>query len=478
MADTLVFLAPVVVLLGLVAGLGVVVRYVRTEGLARQQLKWRAAGIVVGLILFPLAVTEQLGPVDALDAPVFVLTLVVPVLRYRLWAIDTILRRSVVYTAITIVLAMAYIAVSAGLGQLASDRVALPVAAAVVAILFAPLRSWTQRLVDKLFYGDRSDPYRTLRELGRRLNAVPPGEALAGLVEAVASSLRLPYVAIERPDGVGLASAGAEGSRRERWPLAFEGQPAGFLVASPRRREDGFDARDRALLGDVAGQIGVAVHAQGLTVELLRSRQRLVSAREEERRRLRRDLHDGLGPVLTAIGLNLDAVRARLDGQPPSLQRPIAEARDATNQALAELRRLVHGLRPPALDELGLIEAVRSQADRLRAGSGLSVVIDADALPELPAAVEVAVFRTAVEAMTNTVRHSDARQCGVRLSAADHELVLEVNDDGRSAAGWVPGMGLTAMRERAEELGGSLRAGPTAAGGALVTARYPLPVTT
>ena len=295
-ADTFIFLAPVVVLLGLVAGLGVVVRFARAHGIERQQLKWRAVGVLVALALFPLAVTDHLGALNAVDSLLFVLTLAVPVLRYRLWAIDTILRRSVVYALITALLAAGYIGVSAVIGQFASDRLAGPVAAAAVALLFAPLRGWVQGLVDRFFYGDRSDPYRTLRELSRQLNAVRHGDVLGSLVASVATSLRLPYVAIERPDGVILAASGVEGPKQERWPLAYEQRVEGFLLASPRRGEDVFDERDAALLGDVAGQIGVAVHAESLTTELLRSRERLVSTREEERRRLRRDLHDGIGP--------------------------------------------------------------------------------------------------------------------------------------------------------------------------------------
>jgi two-component system NarL family sensor kinase len=163
-ADSLVVLAPVVVLLGLVAGLGVVARFVRARGITRQQLKWRAVGVIAALALFPLAVTEKLGPIDALDSPLFVLTLAIPVLRYRLWAIDTILRRSVAYALITAVLVLGYVAVSAVTARVASDRVAAPMAAAVVAMSFAPLRGRVQRLVDKVFYGDRRDPYRTLRD--------------------------------------------------------------------------------------------------------------------------------------------------------------------------------------------------------------------------------------------------------------------------------------------------------------------------
>nr|WP_296068861.1 sensor histidine kinase [uncultured Actinoplanes sp.] len=473
-ADGLLVVAPVVVFLGLLAGLGVVWRYRQAEGVERQQLKWRAAGVLVSLAVFPLAATDRLGFLVVVDSPVFVSTMVIPVLRYRLWAIDTILRRSVAYAVVTVLVVVGYVAVTAVLVRVVSARFAAPVAAAVIAVVFAPLARRVQGLVDRLFYGDRADPYRTLRELGRRLDAVTHGDVLASLVESIATSLRLPYVAIERWDGTSLAGHGRSGPVQQRWPLAYEQQVEGYLVASPRRGDEAFDERDTRLLGDVARHVGVAVHAAGLTTALQRSRQRLVTAREEERRRLRRDLHDGLGPALTAIGLNLDAARARMATDRQEAERHVAEAKDATAQALADLRRLVHDLRPPALD-LGLTMALRSQVDRLGAGSGTAVTVDAPDLPELPAAVEVAAFRIAVEAVTNAVRHSGARHCRVRLTCTAEEMVVRVEDDGGSPGPWTPGIGLTAMRERTDELGGTLRAGPGDAGGGSVTATFPLP---
>ncbi len=481
-ADGAAVLAPIVVLLTLVAGVGVVVRYFQAEGLVRQQLKWRSVHVLVSLVLFPVAVSGTgLGPVDSIDNTIFVLTLAIPVLRYRLWAIDTIIRRSVAYALVTVTLAAGYVAVSLAGARLASERVGQLVAAVGVAAAFVPVRDRAKRFVDRVFYGQRSDPYRTLSALGRRLDAaavytdVPPA-----IVAEVTESLRLPYAAIERAeDGTVLAVIGEPGPVVERWPLAYEGRVEGYLVASPRRAEDAFDERDRQLLGDVARHAGVAIHAEALTADVLASRQRLVTAREEERRRLRRDLHDGLGPLLTGLGLNLDAARGRLDADPNGADALLVEAKQAAAQAIADLRRVVYGLRPPALDDLGLAGAIRAQTDRLGAGTDLNITVEVDPLPALPAAVEVAAFRTAIEAVTNTVRHGRARSCTVRLRVADPgELRVEVQDDGVSSNGsqrWAPGVGLTGMRERAEELGGRLVAGPRPNGGAEIVATYPLP---
>jgi two-component system, NarL family, sensor kinase len=502
-ADAFIVAAPFVVLGGLVAGIGVIVRCWKATGIERQQLKWRAAGVFAALALFPLAVTEHAsGVVDALDGTVFVLTLAIPVVRYRLWAIDAIIRRSTVYAAVTVVLVAGYAVIAVVVARLASDRVGFGVAAAGVALGVVPVRRRTQRLVDRVFYGQRNDPYQALSDVGRRLAAVAvPGEVLPAVVAAVAGTLRLPYVGIEGPDGAVLAAQGKPGPGLERWELAYQGTPMGALVASPRRGEPAFDERDRRVLADLARQAGPAVRAEALTADLLDSRQRLVTAREEERRRLRRDLHDGLGPMLTGVGLNLDAARAAVRrGEDPG--DFLAAAKDASARVIADVRELVYDLRPPALDDLGLAGAIAAHADRL----GVELRLEAD-LPALPAAVEVAVLRTAVEAVTNAVRHGGARRCVVRL-AAGRDLVLEVLDDGSGGASgnggpvcgsgaggsgaggwgaggsggagsggrgsWQPGVGLTAMRERAAELGGSVSAGPTGTGGSVV-ARYPLP---
>ena len=475
LADGLLVFGPLTVALGLLAGIGVIVRWRRAQGIERQQLTWRVAGIVIAIGLFPVAVSTGVGAFARIDMPFFVLTLALPVLRYRLWSIDVIVRRSVAYGGVIALLLVLYAALAGTLAVLVSARVGAVVAAVVVAVAFAPLRDRARRLVDRWFYGDRSDPYRALSELGKRLETVAPAAVAPTIVETVAGSLRLPYAAIERRDGTVLAESGTPPAVVERWPLVFEGESVGQFVAAPRAGEEVLDGRDRALLGDVARQAGVAVHAAALTIDLMESRQQLVTAREEERRRLRRDLHDDLGPLLTAIGLNLDAARARLDQREAAADELIVDARTSTAQAIENLRELVHGLRPPALDELGLVGALQAQAARLERGSALRVAVDVEVPGDLPAAVEVAAFRTAVEAMHNSVRHGGARACVVRVGVQRCRLTLEVHDDGESAGEWKAGVGLAAMRERAEELGGTFAAGPRPGGGASVRSCFPLP---
>jgi two-component system, NarL family, sensor kinase len=301
-------------------------------------------------------------------------------------------------------------------------------------------------------------------------------------METVAESLRLPYVAVRVDTGQDTAGSNVEHGRLVgeplRLPLAYQGQPVGELVLGPRTPGEGFSTADRRVLAELATQAGVAVHAIRLTAELQRSRAHLVTAREEERRRLRRDLHDGLGPTLAGIVLGLETAGNLLDGQPPADQtRALLERlRDETQGAIAGIRRLVYGLRPPALDDLGLVPALQTQAATLGHGPDRMVVsVEADGdLSVLPAAVEVAAYRIVLEAVTNATRHAKARHCQVRLQR-DGALLVEVRDDGIGLApSWRAGVGLTSMRERAVELGGTLHVEPAPAGGTVVTATLPV----
>jgi signal transduction histidine kinase len=346
-----------------------------------------------------------------------------------------------------------------------------------------PIRDALQRAVNRLMYGDRDDPVRALVRLGARLEAsLDPIELPAVIVRTVAESLRLPWVGLRlgtadaggRLIGYGLEPAGPPISL----PLTSGIEIVGELLVAPRSRDEPLTRADRAVLSALARQIGTAVHALRLTLDLVESRERLVAAREEERRRIRRDLHDGLGPTLAAIGLRAE-LTADLAGRDPAAAAAVLdELRSDVGAALADIRRLVDGLRPPALDELGLVGALRQQAGRLGPEPSVEVAAS-DALPDLPAAVEVAAFRIATEAMTNAARHSGARRCNVRLTAANgadgRSLVVAVEDDGRGLPRRVlPGIGLISMRERAEEVGGTCAVESTPGSGTRIVARLPL----
>jgi signal transduction histidine kinase len=261
-------------------------------------------------------------------------------------------------------------------------------------------------------------------------------------------------------------------------PLIHQGETLGYIVLGPRAPNEAFSSTDLHLLEDLAPQVGVAVHAVRLAADLQRSRERLVLAREEERRRIRRDLHDGLGPQLAGVALKLETLRNRLTDDPLAASL-LADLAKRTQEATADIRHLVYELRPPTLDELGLVSALRESVTQYtqQGCNDLKITFDApESLPQLPAAVEVAVYRIAQEACANVIRHADAHACQVRLKLDELAglLCLEVRDDGKGLSmKRRAGVGLNSMRERAEELGGTLTITSISSGGTLLTARLP-----
>lgn len=440
-----------------------VLRYRRSAGEPRQQLKWLVwAGSITA---FEIA-TEFLpsNPVAPYTSAAVILLLstaiAIAVVRHRLFDIDVIIHHTLVYTALTIAVVGGY----AGLVALSGAVLNQPVhagrgllVAAVVAVAFTPLRQWLQRVVDRLVYGDRNDPYRVLAQLGRRIETSDKRAELTVVVDTVTQALKLPYAAIVGLDGAMLAVAGHPRGNPTPQPLAYQGTPVGMLLVGPRTPNAGFSRHEHRLLVDLARQIGAAVHAVGLAQDLQASRLRLVAAKEEERRRLRRDLHDGLGPTLAGLGLKVDTARLLVDADPQATKDVLAGVNQDIRATIDDIRRLVYDLRPPALDDLGLLGALRECAGRLDTPDHLVIHVAAtEDLPALPAAVEVAAYRIGSEAVTNVVRHADARRCEVLLRIGE-DLQLSVIDDGVGlASDWRPGVGTQSMTERAAELGGHL----------------------
>lgn len=392
-----------------------------------------------------------------------------------------VLPRVLVFGLLSTLLLTAYLAVvglAAALFGARVDRIASLVGVGVVAVAAAPLRTRIQRGVDGLVYGDRGNPYHALSDLGR-LMAETPNDLLGEVVRAVAHALRCPYAAVMLAgDTVPAAAVGTPTGGEVTVPLLLRGREVGALVLSRRGDGSAYSARDMALVLDLARHIAVAVHAAALTADLQRSREQLVIAREEERRRIRRDLHDGLGPALAGIALGLDAARNTLAGDPDGATATLAELKDEVQVSIADVRRLVYDLRPPALDRLGLVPAVEEYAARLGERGALTVQVSAPAMPPLPAAVEVAAYRIATEALTNAARHSHAQGSSVSFDIDDQGLRLEVDDDGvglqRGGNPSGDGLGLRAMAERAAELGGTCTVSSRTRGGTSVTVMLPL----
>lgn len=427
-------------------------RYARGTEEVRRQLLWViTAAAVVLMAITPWALVAG-TPIAVLFAlPLIPASIAVAVLRHRLLDIRLVVARGLSYALLSGLVLAAY----AGLVAILSTGV---VSALIVALCAVPLRSRLQVAVDRLMYGERSDPLRIASRVGQQL---PHG--LADALEEIRRALLLPGVRIERND-TEVAAAGDTGSRVAILPLTDSN-----LVVGLRSGESVLGDKDARALQLLAGPLSVAVAATTASEELQASRERLVLAREEERRRLRRDLHDGLGPLLTGIALSADAADNMAERSPEEMGTLLRSMRAETRSAITEVRRIVENLRPPVLEELGLLSALRiraAQTERRADGAPLIAVIDApDELPTLPAAVELAVYRIATEGLTNAVRHSTASSVVVRL-ACDDELHLEVRDDGsQDRQGWRPGVGITGMRERVAELGGRCHVGPSATGG-------------
>jgi signal transduction histidine kinase len=493
-----------------------VFRYRRvSSNVQRVQTKWVVLGISAGLAGFtlgealdigfaraPAAVTPQSLAGQLVSAfVVYAAMLAIPaslgvaILRYRLFYVDLFINRALVFGALTVCVGGLYVLIVGALSLALQGRGNLVVsllATGVVAVAFQPLRERLQRGVNRLIYGQRDEPYAVLSQLGRRLETtIAPDAALPVVVETVARALKLPYAAIQLGDGDALVDAATYGTSTGELldlPLTHQGDRIGRLRLGARASGETWSSADLRLLDDLARQAGAAAHAVRLTADLQRSRERIVVAREETRRRLRRDLHDGLAPTLAALALKAGAIGDLIPTDPRAAQALSAELEAEIRGAIREIRRLVYELRPPTLDELGLVAAIRERAaaesTRRRAngttngedaGAGLQIVVEApDHMPPLSAAVEVAAYRIVQEALTNVVKHAQAGRCTVRLTAAD-ALEVEIADDGTG----LPderraGVGMLSMRERAEELGGTCVIEELPAGGTRVMARLPL----
>lgn len=479
-----------------VAAIGCIVVQFRSaaEPRLRQQVRWMAWGAGVALSLstagwfLPELVTgSSILPWNAvgLSGLPFPIAVGIAVLRHRLFDIDVVINRTLVYGGLTAAVIGVYVATAAFLGSLVPSEGSFAtslLATGVAALAALPVRDRLQRAVNRFMYGDRDEPYRAITRLAERLGAsLTTEEILPTVVATVASALRLPYVAIELGSGEVTTVAAATGDAHERElmrvALVDQGEKIGELIVAPRSRGEAFSGADEQLLAGLAHEAGRAARSVRLVAEVERSRRQIVSAREEERRRLRRDLHDGLGPTVAGARLKVEAARSLAGSRPQEAASLLDELDADLAGLLEEVRRISRGLRPPALDELGLMPALRAQATNLTVDSGLDLRVEGPLeLPPLPAAVEAAAYWIALEALTNVGRHSEATRCLVRVRLGD-ALEVEVEDDGVGIRPGTPrGVGLTAMHERATEVGGTFHVEPGAdAAGTRVVAHLPLP---
>lgn len=350
------------------------------------------------------------------------------------------------------------------------------IAVTLIAVTVEPVRRWLRRSVDDLVYGHLEDASGVMSRLNRQIDTAAPAISAdpdPSLAQTIARTLNLPYVAIvdgaaetsvvgRKPDDRDLADV----------PMTYQGEVLGHLYVASRHPGTRLSNRELNLLTDLAHQLGLGMYAVRASQQVQASRAALVTAREEERRRIRRDLHDGLGPTLASLKLQLTAVARLLTPDPGRAATMLEEVRDELNATTAEVRRLVYGLRPPLIDELGLIAALRNHP---AARGELVVEVQPEDLPNLPAAVEVALYRIASEAIHNAVRHSGGKRCQVSISVTNEVVCMIVSDDGRGLPEpLIDGVGLSAMRERAAELGGTLTVSSDEGAGTAVRTVVPL----
>ena len=469
----------------LVAMATAVLRYRRSTGSDRDRMRWLVwAVLVMALTLAAVAVVDLGSAVDAVIVVVAVLpvaAMTVGVVRPTVVPVEDLLVRTLVLGAVALSLLgvdlLVVALLSSALGDL-DQRQLVTVVLLVTVLGYGPLRQRLYRFVQGWVLGTRGDRYDVMAGLAANLESIEDGPAqLAAVAHAVGDAFGVRYVAVEvdRPGGERLtATYGDRPAQTRTLPITYREAEVGRLVLPARGMRSRLSGRDEKLLGDLVRQAATAARTSRLADELQASRERLVNTREEERRRIRRDLHDGLGPAMAGVVYQLETAKLLVEPDPAGARERIDSVRDHVQDIVADVRRLVHELRPPALDDRGLVGAVRQLAEH----QPLPESVEADDVGDLSAAVEVAAYRIVAESLTNVVRHASASSAQVRLARTGTELVVDVTDDGVGVGEDVQaGVGLLSLRERAAELGGRTDVSCPPAGGTVVRAVLPLGTT-
>jgi signal transduction histidine kinase len=487
----------------LVAGF-LIYRY-RISGLeARKQIWWVVMASLVVSVLYPLIPALAtyfetqplaqllLGTAHTLTSLFLITSIGIAMLFYNLFDVGMVIRRTLVYGGLTLGIALIYVMFIALTGVLTLGNNNLLVsllATGVIALAFQPLRERLQRGVNRLLYGYRDEPYKVLSQLGQRLESTSqPTSVLPATVQTIAETLKLPYAAISLNEGGIIASYGEAQKQQESFPLTYGGETLGELVVSPRQSEEAISKADRRLLSDLARQAGVAAHALLLQADLERSRLRVVSAREEARRRLGNDLHDSVGHQLAGLMRRAETASNLLERDPQTARKLLNELVQGSKGAIEHVRSLAHQLHPPELEVLGLADAIREKIQTFEHSNELRVYLETHDLPKLPTAVEVAAYYIVQEALNNVLRHAKATRCHIHLkmlnditlptltALATPVLELEVVDNGCGLTNTKRnGLGLSSMCERATEVGGTCKVETLARGGTRVLVHLPCP---
>ena len=465
----------VVALMGTTAALALVAqtwwRLERSDAADRRSLAWVAVTASV-LGLLSLAMLFTAGQTWAGPVAVGVLAAVPAAMAVGVLRPETVdVRGLAVTSAVGLALGIGYLAYFAGalavLDMLGADRpepFVLALIGLAGGVALHPVSSMLRAVMDQMLFGDRPNPLDAASRVVGRIGR-DPAQALA----LIRDDLALPYAALWH--GPRLVAESGEPVIHVRRIVTGVGEPEEVaLVVGMRPGDLRLSVGDERTLRLLAPLLAEIVRGAELSADLQESRAQALTAIADERRRLRTELHDGLGPALTGIALTTDAARNLVATDPQAAIGLLDDARRDTVDAIGEVRQIVYGMRPPALDELGLVAALRQQSRGLV--PTVRFEVDGD-MAHLPAAVEVAAYRIVMEALTNVARHTDAPVATVTLTASADRITIEVTDHGGASAGWEPGVGISSMRQRATELGGSLSVGPGPHGGR-VTAVLPV----
>ncbi|MGH2546386.1 MAG: histidine kinase [Actinomycetota bacterium] len=477
----------------------VFLRYRRASIEQRQQLKWFLyAGGLVGLSI----PTGDLVP-DPWSNVLFTLVILslptataVAILKYRLYDIDVVINKTVVYGALAVFVTVVYVGIVVGIGALVGSRGNLPLtilATAIIALAFQPARVRARHLANRLVYGKRATPYEVLSLLSQ------------GMGTQYSSDEALPNLARVLAEGTGAARAevwlrvGSELRPAAAWPedelgrssairlsggdlppipgmeralaVVHEGELLGAVAVSMPRGEV-LSPTTEKLVEDAASQAGLMLRNVRLIEELRASRQRLVAAQDMERRRLERNIHDGAQQQLVALAVKMRLVESLALKDPSKAATIAAQAKAETQQALEDLRDLARGIYPPLLADQGLAAALEAQARK----APVPVEVDRDGVGRYPQETEAAVYFCVLEALQNVAKYAEATSAAVRLAEEDGHLVFTVTDDGRGFDPEVTprGSGLQNMADRLEALGGTVEIRSAADHGTTIRGRIPV----
>jgi signal transduction histidine kinase len=494
----------VLLAMGVVSVTSLILRFRRARGVERQQIKWFVFGVTVLVASF--LVTAALEPLGARG---FVADTLIPVvgffavplgagiaiLRYRLFDIDVVINRTLLYGVLAVFITAVYVGIVVGVGALVGSRGNLflsIVATAVVALAFQPVRQWARHFANRLVYGKRATPYEVLSAFSEHVGDGYTGDdilpRMATMIgEATGAERARVWIRVGAelrpaaawPDGEPDAAplpAGDDGlpafpEGERAFPVRHQGELLGALTVVTSRREP-LNPTQQKLIGDLAGQAGLILRNVRLIEELRASRQRLVTAQDEERRRLERNIHDGAQQQLVALAVKLRLARTLAGKDADRAQALLDELQTDTQEALENLRDLARGIYPPLLADQGLAAALQAQARKVP----FPVEVQPDGVGRYPAETEATAYFCVLEALQNAAKYAEASTATVRLRQENGHLVFAVTDDG---AGFDPattprGSGLQNMADRLEAVGGSVEVASSPGAGTTITGRIPV----